>query len=170
MHFHFYAVLYYCSVLGIETTRQHNSDLQHKSLYHALSAAAVWWSVDPAEGKRQDLPPTTFLGCRCWTLTSPSDDRLWKLSRAEPCSLGANVRGCSLGREFNSCGITRWSSCKSSCVKIRVFHPLFGNNAAYFSHGDCLDGWEGFLCQACGWKRGQRWDYRVLFPLFLPAV
>lgn len=42
MHFHFYAVLYYCSVLGIETTRQHNSDLQHKSLYHALSAAAVW--------------------------------------------------------------------------------------------------------------------------------
>lgn len=42
--------------MGTETTQQHNSHLQHKSLY---CTTAAWSSMDLTEAKRQDLPFST---------------------------------------------------------------------------------------------------------------
>lgn len=62
---------------------------------------------------------------------------------------------CCPGREFNSCRITLQSSCKSSCVKIRRFQPVFGNNAAHFRHCNCLDGWEVSCARLVGGSVGR---------------
>lgn len=64
------------------------------------------------------------------------------MSHVGPCSLRLSVGCCCPGCEFNSCRITLQSLCKSSCVKIRVFQPVFGNNAVHVRHCHCLDGWE----------------------------